>query len=496
MPSFSGQRDQGIRPFQSGQQRIYIQINPKPTSEIMDYGLTELGQITFATPEPEQILVPDRKSFNKWKRIGRVFQPDEFQSVDFTTTANGAGKDDWEDLRKLQVEFVIYNTVGAVSEGQSIQADDAHSWTQKGVLPDCLVVSVSPFGESINSKSENSESMATGSIQYGNGVIARTVEFASIGGAALTKDILDGFTINRGSFSEFFGITTNAPASAPSSVIYGRTDRPTAFTQTNITALSTDGLTEKAYLVGNSMMLLRNTSTLSHYFSSLDDVRAGNDIFTEVTGYTAAKGPLAACVLSEGNIIVVGTGGYIYRLTNITTAPSVVDAGVLTTNALNDVDFYNSQVVAVGASNTVLVSQQGGINGWSSITGPSVGNALTAVSVVRENQWYIGTDNGEIWFGEYDPVDGTAVWTQLNPFGLTTTAIVDIDFHEDSKVFGWVVDETGLLRTTSAGVRFSAKSPEFVRLSNAGITTYGGVATVDENEVFVFGDAGNMGLGQ
>ena len=57
MPNFTGQRDQGVRPFQSGSQRVFIQINPMPTNPILDYGLTELGQITFATPDPEQTLL-------------------------------------------------------------------------------------------------------------------------------------------------------------------------------------------------------------------------------------------------------------------------------------------------------------------------------------------------------------------------------------------------------------------------------------------------------
>ena len=500
MPLFLGQRDQGVLPFSAGSQRLYIHINPSPVSPILDYGLTEFGGITFATPDPEQILVPSRTKFNQWKRIGRIYQPEEFQSVDFTTTSNGAGRDDWEDLRKFQIEFVIYNTVGAVQEGQSIQADDAHSWTQKGVLPDCVVVSVSPFGDAINSKSENSESMATGSIQYGNGVIARTVGFSPIGGASLTKDIVDADNLNQNSYSEFFGITTNAAATTPSAVVYIRTDKPTAGTQSDITALSTDGLLDRAYISGNAMLVTRSeTPNESHGFASLDDIRAGNGAgaFTFVTGgYNTTNGPVACAVISEGNIVIVGLGGYIYRLTNLTGTPSIVDAGVLTTEDLNDVDFYNNQVVAVGDNNAVLVSQEGGINGWASITGPSAGDALNTVQVVKENQWYVGNDDGEIWFGEYDPVSATSTWTQVSPFGATITNVARIEFDDENRAFGWFVGNgTNLLRTTSAGVRISAKVPEFARLSTVGFTTIAGVTMVDENEAFVYGDSGLVGLG-
>lgn len=499
MPSFSGQRDKGIRPFQSGTQRVYIHIDPKPTQPILDYGLTELGQITFATPDPEQILVPDRRKFNSWQRVGKIYQPDELQSTDFTTTSNGAGEDDWNDLRKFKIEFVVYNTVGAVLEGTSLQADDAHSWTEKGVLPSCTVVSVSPFGESVNSKSENSESLATGTIQYGNGVIVKTIGFSPIGGSALTKDILDGDTINQQYYSEFFGITTNTASTNPSAVVYGRTDQPSSFTQTDITALSTEGLLDRSYISGNALLVTRSeASSESHGYASLDDIRAGNGAgaFTFVSGYTSNKGPVACAVISEGNIILVGLGGYIYRLTNLTSTPTIVDAGVLTTEDLNDVDYYNNQVVAVGDSNEVLVSNAGGVNGWSSITGPSSGNNLTCVQVVKTNQWYIGTDNGEVWFADYDPNSGSANYTQLNMFGATPTAIQRIKFAEGSNLFGWVVGNgTNLFRTTSAGVRFSNKSPEFARLATVGFTTLAGVVPIDENETFVFGDSGLIGLG-
>lgn len=500
MPNFLGQRDQGIRPFQAGNQRIYIHIDPKPNSPILDYGLTELGQITFATPDPEQILVPDRTKFNKWKRVGKIFQPEELQSVDFTTTANGAGKDDWEDLRKFQLDFVIYNTVGAVMEGTAIQADDAHSWTEKGVLPDCTIVSVSPFGEAINSKSENSESMATGTIQHGNGTIVRTVGFASIGGAALTKDIIDGDSLNQNRYSEFFGITTNTAATNPSAVVYVRSDRPTVGTQSNITALGTAGLLKRCAIAGNALLVTRSeTPNESHGYASLDDIRAGNGAgaFTFVTGgYVATKGPVAIAVISEGNIILVGLGGYIYRLTNLTSTPAVVDAGVLAAQDLNDVDYYNNQVVAVGQSNTLLVSNEGGVDSWFSLTGPSVGDNLTSVQVVRENQWYIGNDDGEIWFGEYDPNTNAVTFTRVSTFGATPTALPRIKFFSDSKIFGWFVGNgTNLFRTTSAGARVSNKVPEFARLSSVGFTTINGITAVDENEVFVYGDAGNLGLG-
>lgn len=497
MPDYLGQRDTGIRPFQAGSQRIYIHIDPKPTQPILDYGLTEWGGVTFATPDPEQILVPSRTRYNQWTRIGKVYQPEELQSVDFTTTSNGAGQDSWEDLRKLQVNFIMYNTVGATIEGQSIQADDAHSWTMKGVLPDCNVVSVVPFGDAINSKSENSESLATGSIQHGNGTIVRTVGFSPIGGSAITKDIVDGVTLEQKSYSEFFGITTNVAATEPSEVVYVRTDRPTAGTMNDITAFGTAGLGNRCYIAGNALLVTRGETGGGHAYASLDDIRAGNGggAFTLVTdGYNPTNEPVACAVISEGNIILVGLGGYIYRLTNLTGSATTIDAGVLTTNNLNDVDYYNNQVIAVGASNTVLVSNNGGINGWSSITGPSAGNSLDTVQVVKENQWYIGTDNGELWFAEYDPVAGSATYTQVNLFGATPSAIQRISFY--SNIFGWVVGNgTNLFRTTSAGVRVSNKSPEFARLSTVGFTTLAGVAPVNENEVFVFGDSGLIGYG-
>lgn len=158
---------------------------------------------------------------------------------------------------------------------------------------------------------------------------------------------------------------------------------------------------------GKYIIVLSETD-LSHAYALHADFKVSSAPTPVVkTGYTTAKGPRAIWVKSARKAIVVGAGGYVYKLTGVATAPVILNAGVTTTNNLNAVDGMGSYIIAVGASNTIIFSQNDGAS-FSLITGPAVGVALTGVKMRSRYAWEIITADGKHFF----TADGGDSWKE------------------------------------------------------------------------------------
>ncbi len=102
-------------------------------------------------------------------------------------------------------------------------------------------------------------------------------------------------------------------------------------------------------------------------------------------------------------------------------------------DALNYVDFmdYNHGLV-VGDTNEILYTDDAGTT-WTTITGPAAQNAVDCLccSVITESRWFVGYEDGELWFTE----DGGDNWTQrvfAFPAGAASVNRVnDIKFLDD-----------------------------------------------------------------
>lgn len=494
--TFLGQRDRGLRSVVGSQIRMFMQMyEATPDNPLLDYGLTQITDaFSKERPEPTIIEVPSRLRRSNWQKIGRVPQSISAGTVAFQTTANAAGVEDWTYIVERDLDAVAYLVVG-----EDTSPENPNQWVSKYVLYKSNPYSIAPLGENLNPKTgeDNAESLATGNIFYWDAYRVKTADFGRVGSSVITRSIVaaDGVQYEKG--NRYVALTTNAATSAPSAIVYGE-DSGT-YTQTDMTVLSTDGVANDVLIVGDYVLVLRSeSSNEAHYYSTLDDVIAANDNFTEITtNYVATSGPVAGHAVSAANVILVGLGGYIYRLRGVNKAPTVIDAGAITTENLNDVAGYEEFLVVGGAANTVLVSTDGG-DSFFSITGPSSGNAITAVEVVARNKFYAGTDNGELWYGEYDPKTGAATYTELQMDGATPTAVNDITFY--TPVFGVVAANDGsaglLFRTTDGGNTFSNATPEISRFSTAlsGITVANTVVLNEQNEIWVGGTTSGGGI--
>ena len=181
----------------------------------------------------------------------------------------------------------------------------------------------------------------------------------------------------------------------------------------------------------NAMVVLGNRAIVlsgdvsSHFVVDVDDVVGASATISasEVTGYDSSGNPNALYAQSPSNIIVVGDGGHIYRLSSILDEPRVVDDAAATTNDLNDVHGFSNQVMSVGASGAVVVSGNNGET-WAAATatdGPT--GAINCVFMTATDTTWIGAEDGTLYYTE----DFGENFTEVT-HGTGMTAINDIQF--------------------------------------------------------------------
>ena len=207
--------------------------------------------------------------------------------------------------------------------------------------------------------------------------------------------------------------------------------------------------------VGNNLVVISEESISLHY-AALADIFLGSPTWAEVTsGFVAGGAPRAIIAISSTDIWIVGAGGYIYYTSDPTSSVTVQDAGVATTQQLNDISGIDTQnLIAVGASNAIVVTTNGGET-WQLVIGPSVGVALNAVWMIDERTWWVGTAGGRLYY----TVDAGTTWTEKAFSGSGAGQVYDIKFT--TPVVGYMSHATAapvgrLFRTIDGGFSWYA----------------------------------------
>lgn len=205
-----------------------------------------------------------------------------------------------------------------------------------------------------------------------------------------------------------------------------------------------------AACVGIYLVVISEDGEALHYAETQNLIDA-DETWTEVTtGFVAGNGPLAIWSYSALNTWIVGENGYIYFSDDPTSSVTVQDAGSTTTENLNDVEGVNTRVVvAVGDANTVVYTLDG--ETWQSVTGPDVSGApaLIAVGLRNEGEWWVGTDDGKVYY----TTDKGERWTEKVMKGTPTQ--IDKIYWASEKVGFISIRQAGpagkILRTISGG---------------------------------------------
>lgn len=222
----------------------------------------------------------------------------------------------------------------------------------------------------------------------------------------------------------------------------------TIASESPITTLAIGEDPDDAACVGDYLVVVSQDSLSLHY-ADLAELVDGAETWSEVTsGFVATKGPRAIDAYSPYDVFIAGAGGYVYFSEDITSGVEVLDAGVATTQDLNDIYAYSTEVVvAVGASNAVIYTTNGST--FQSVTGPAVGVVLNCVFARSEREWWVGTADGRLFYTK----DRGEHWTEKGFNGDGSGSVEDIVFASNHVGFiSHTLNGAGrLLRTISGG---------------------------------------------
>jgi photosystem II stability/assembly factor-like uncharacterized protein len=193
--------------------------------------------------------------------------------------------------------------------------------------------------------------------------------------------------------------STGASPGLVAELIYSD-DGGSTWNQTNIDTLSATEDPTAVICVGQYVLVVSRT-TLTINYAPIVDVLEGTETWSEVTtGFVVGGEPIAVWSASPGDTWFVGAGGYIYKSAAPTDGVEVQDAGVATTQPLNDIDGVDTlNVIAVGNNNAVVYTDNGG-DTWTTVTGPAPGINLTSVQMISALRWIVGAANGRLYYTE------------------------------------------------------------------------------------------------
>lgn len=214
-----------------------------------------------------------------------------------------------------------------------------------------------------------------------------------------------------------------------------------------ITTLAANSAPSAIVCVGLNVVVLSEADNALHY-APIADVLAGTETWTRVaTGFV--QGPNAVFSLGETTTYIVGDGGYIYLSDDPTGGVTVVDAGSATVQNLLAIDAADlDNLIAVGVSNAVVVSVDGGVT-WETITGPAAGVTLTACAMISNNEFWVA-GGGNLYYTQ----NGGTTWATKPFSGSGSGTIGDINFV--TPTVGYIAHTTTapkgrLLRTIDGG---------------------------------------------
>ena len=219
----------------------------------------------------------------------------------------------------------------------------------------------------------------------------------------------------------------------------------------NITSLLAAEDPSALACVGTRLAVVSNESCSVHY-ATIAEILLQTETWVEnASGLVCAAGaPNDIFSLDASHTWVVGNGGYIYKYTDITAAAVPQHSGTLTVQNLNAIHGIDDQnLVAVGGSNAVLVTNNGGET-WALVVGPAVGIVLNTVWMKSELEWFIGTAGGRLYYTR----NGGDTWTEKAFSGSGAGSVHDIVFA--SPTVGYMAHSTAAIagrvfRTVNGG---------------------------------------------
>lgn len=454
----------------SGQFSVFVQPDgSSPANPYVYVGCLSLGGFTEDLGTGEPIYCPSSETPGVFEIVDTTSPPSALPTTDFTQHMSRLLSDFWWDLRKRRCEFNLL-----VKGSNCARPDDPDEFDAKIIARKAKITNFTTGA--FHSLGEDAVVDLTGSLQLRSFDRFLPIQVGEVADTSTFSECLNGIYADKvqcgdcGDVSDgcqkMYVLTTTIVASpALASQIVHSDDGGATWATDNINTLTTSAAKDLAR-VGTRIVVVSQTDLAHHYKAQASiDADVANGWTRVGTGYVATKGPNAIWSRNPNETYIAAQGGYVYFMSNPTAAVVVLTDGSVTAQNLSDIRGAGRTIVAVGASNAVIKSENDGRT-WTLVTGPAVGVALNTVEVINNDIWYVGAANGKSFY----TTNGGASWVEMTP-DSNITAVEKIRFVDE--IVGYMVVKL------SASVRLYRTSDNGQTWHYDGSYVSGGVPAAD-----------------
>jgi photosystem II stability/assembly factor-like uncharacterized protein len=481
----------------SSNSRVWlIEGGASPANAAVYKGRARVSGITYNLGTPTAIRQPSSRQYGQFVTVGTVRGAPELPTSTIESRLDPETISELLLLANKQCEFDLQVHFGTCED----PSDFAGGWVTSRIFES---VSPSTFGSSdLGTFDEGGNNPIVESLEVAAQRIydIKKLRATEIAGTAISVEavdiiIADSITCgNCGRTSDgcqIAFILTGSLAGSPgvgAGLLYTQ-DGGSTWAGTTITTLT--GAPNRMAAVGSNLVVVSNAGG-NHHYANINDILDGVETWSAVTaGYDAGGPPNAIVSVSPSATFIAGNGGRVYLATDPTSGVTEVADGSATAQNLTDIAALDrNNAVAVGASNAILVTTNGGTT-WGLVVGPTPGVALNTVVMRSTTEWMVGTAGGELWYTR----SAGATWTEKGFPGSGAGVVRHIKFA--SKNVGYMAHDTAaplgrMLRTIDGGNTW-AVMPEQAGLSIPDNDRINRVAPCidDVNVVFGAGLGGN-----
>lgn len=452
---------------QLGDFRIFVQEDGlSPANEFLYHGNLELGGLTEGQGDLTPIYVPSPDQRNRWVIVGYTRAVRGLPTSDFTSRMLKTLQDVWWKFKEMGCPFNAHVLIGTCES-----PDDFFDWTAKILLDSAVLTDLSLPVMNPLSGENNAPGDITGSLtMLGLGRIL-PIQFEEQAETTLLAEAVDGIyrgVIQCGSCGApddgcnvFLALAVaNSGSPGLSSQIIYTTDDKATWGAIDIPTLG--GLSGRRMAEMGRYIVVVSAADGAHHVIPYSSLIAGTtaDWVRVSTNYVGGGTPRAIYRISSNRAIIGGQGGYLYRLTNPTAAPTIISDGSITTQNINDIAGFGNMIVAVGDNRAILVSANKGDSFALKVPvdadGVAITGHVTAVAVTGLSTWFIGIA-GQLYY----TVDEGASYVLHPGWPEASTVINRIQFADRN--VGYVACEVNgvgaIYRTDSMGNVWSNTNP-------------------------------------
>lgn len=439
---------------QAGFFRAFVQSGLANPSLPYGYiGCLELDKPTQDLGALEPVYCPSSAVRNQWDIVDVIARTPGLPKVDILQHSSRFLTDIWMGIRQ---RGCLIN-VQAVSS-KCANPSDFSQWDAKILFGRAKLTKFDLGNLNVLDGSKNEIVDITGSLESQLLTFLYPMAFQEVASVQVVAEVVDGYyydSINCGDcgvpsdgcqFCYALQVANTGSPGLSSQFLYSSNGGAT-WAALDIPSLG--GLSARRSAPMGLYAVVVGPNSGAYHYATFTDINAGTVNWTaQTSGFVAGKSPMCITVKTPSQAFIGAQGGYIYQLTGPAAAVTVLTDGTVTAQDINDIHFFGQTVIAVGNNNALLKSVNNGAS-WSLVTGPLVGQNLSACWCLSATTWLVGTGNGKLYY----TLNAGASWTQLLFDAGGFTSINDIQFYDEN--VGYMAVEIGgagrVYRTTDAG---------------------------------------------